>query len=359
MAISKAETLPQEIIIDILSLLPTKFIGQFRCVSKQWCNFLSDPKFINAHLNLHSHKQEKKLIFISDSQALHILTFNPQSGADSISRNLHFQGLSNNWVRLVGSCNGLVLVVNDENIKFLINPITLKYHKIPTFDLAIPTSDSCSVYGLGYDFATDDFKVVTLSRYRRRIDSTFVDVYSLRMGVWRRLESLPHHRVVRMHASGVLVNGALHWLARKAPEFSYAILAFDLSDEKFLEVPTPTTLDNDNLLFNKFLALRGCLCMLYDTLENKIYIWMMREYRVEESWTKFRVGRMDLEHGLVPFCTISDDDIVVNVDRDKLTVYNMKEDQWRYMKVDGITSMFERTGTFTEESFFSYVWQGN
>ncbi|KAK4372527.1 hypothetical protein RND71_007911 [Anisodus tanguticus] len=43
-----------------------------------------------------------------------------------------------------------------------------------------------------------------------------------------------------------------------------------------------------------------------------------------------------------------DEDIVLNVDREKLTVYNMKEDQWRDMKVDGITAKFERTRTFTE-----------
>uniref|UniRef100_A0A0V0GM24 Putative ovule protein n=1 Tax=Solanum chacoense TaxID=4108 RepID=A0A0V0GM24_SOLCH len=63
---------------------------------------------------------------------------------------------------------------------------------------------------------------------------------------------------------------------------------------------------------------------------------MMREYRVEESWTRFRVARMN---GLVPFCAISDDDVVLNVDRDKyLTVYNVKEDHRRDMKADGITA---------------------
>lgn len=43
--------------------------------------------------------------------------------------------------------------------------------------------------------------------------------------------------------------------------------------------------------------------------------------------------------GLIPFCAISDDDVVLNVDRDKyLTVYNVKEDHRRDMKVDGITA---------------------
>lgn len=54
--------------------------------------------------------------------------------------------------------------------------------------------------------------------------------------------------------------------------------------------------------------------MLYNTLENKIIAWMIKEYGVEESWIGIRVGRMHLEHGLVPFSTINNDDVVVKVD---------------------------------------------
>ncbi|WMV10258.1 hypothetical protein MTR67_003643 [Solanum verrucosum] len=153
-------------------------------------------------------------------------------------------------------------------------------------------------YGFGYDFASDDYKVVNLSRYRKgNIDTTFVDVYSVRMGLWRRLESLPYDDVLseRGGASGVFVNGVLHWMAK-----------------------------------------------------SEIDAWVMKEYRVEESWTTFSIDRMDLENGLVPFCPISDDDVVLSVDRDRLTVYNIKEDQWRYMEVDRLTYMFERTGIFFE-----------
>ncbi|MCE3051725.1 hypothetical protein HAX54_050593 [Datura stramonium] len=68
---------------------------------------------------------------------------------------------------------------------------------IPTFHLALPHQSSYSLYGLGYDFATDDYKVVTLSRYQGgHVDTTFVDVYSAKVGLWRRLESLPYDDVL-------------------------------------------------------------------------------------------------------------------------------------------------------------------
>lgn len=85
MAMSKAKTLPEEIIFDILSLLPAKFIGQYRCVSKQWRNLLSDPQFIKAHHIIHAHKKEEKLIYISVSHAFHTITFRYYKGIFTIS----------------------------------------------------------------------------------------------------------------------------------------------------------------------------------------------------------------------------------------------------------------------------------
>ncbi|XP_016460643.1 F-box protein CPR1-like [Nicotiana tabacum] len=272
MAMSKAKTLPEEIVFDILSLLPAKFIGHYRCVSKQWRNLLSDPQFIKAHHIIHAHKKEEKLIYISVSHALHTITFN-QNGTDAISKKLNFPELPDNWLRVIGSCNGLVLVVNRQKIKYLFNPTTLKYHRIPKLHLALPAAGTCAMSGLGYDFATDDYKVVTLSRYigyEWTVDSTFIDVYSVRMGLWRRLECIPHdhiahHDLTHANGSGVLVNGALHWMARKAPMLQYSsiIVAFDLTSESFSEVPTPTVFGKGNLGWYNLVALRGCLlCIL-------------------------------------------------------------------------------------------------
>ncbi|OIT28093.1 PREDICTED: F-box/kelch-repeat protein At3g06240-like [Nicotiana attenuata] len=347
MAMTKAEILPQEIIIDILSRLPAKFIGQFRCVSKQWRHFLSDPQFIKFHFSIHN--KEEKLICISRSHSLNTITFT-HNITDGILRKLNFQQLSDNWVRIFGSCNGLVLVENEEKILFLINPTTLKYHKIPIFHFARQIPGSFSVSGLGYDFANDDYKVVTLSHYYYEhepdIRITFIDIYSVRKGLWRRLENLPYDLEDSLQTSGVLVNGALHWLVSKLFDDSFVVVAFDLSYETFLEMPTPTTIDNNNVVCYDLVAVRGCLCMFTDTEENRIDAWMMKEYGVEDSWTKFSITVPKSLYGFIPLCLISDDDVVL--DGEKLIVYNMKEEQWRDMKVDGVTAKFRSTRTFVE-----------
>ncbi|KAK4372523.1 hypothetical protein RND71_007907 [Anisodus tanguticus] len=133
--------------------------------------------------------------------------------------------------------------------------------------------------------------------------------------------------------NGVLVNGALHWLATEDSDYSPVIAAFDLSKEKFLEVPTPSTLYKGKHVMNNLVALRGCLSMSSDTKENRTF-WMMKDYGVEESWGKFEVKGPDLVE-LIPLCLMSEDDIVLDA-CGQLIVYNVRGDQWRDIMVDGI-----------------------
>uniref|UniRef100_M1DLF0 F-box/kelch-repeat protein n=1 Tax=Solanum tuberosum TaxID=4113 RepID=M1DLF0_SOLTU len=192
--------------------MPVKSVGQFHCVSKQWCSFLSDPEFIKTHLNFHSNKHEQfKLILISDvSQSLHSLHINPnpQNGIDAISTKLSFQG---KWKKIVGSCNGLVLELNEEDVTFSINPTTLEYRRISNSPLALPRCATSTAYALGF---------------------------------------------------GVFLDGALHWLAGKNYCSPSVIVVVDLTNEKFFEVPIPTITTNSLLRFYGILALRWCLCAL-------------------------------------------------------------------------------------------------
>ncbi|KAK4425817.1 hypothetical protein Salat_1775700 [Sesamum alatum] len=170
--------------------------------------------------------------------------------------------------------------------KFLVNPITLQMVKVPKSPLALKRKksfsmhglgyDSCSddykksfsMHGFGYDSCSDDYKVVTLSYYdthnEHRSDhvETFVDVYSVKMGVWKRVESSPYdHAVLQLSpwewdhftrklsqqvmfnktlSPGAFVNGAIHWLAgSRKPSSPSVIAAFNLTNEVFDEIPVP------------------------------------------------------------------------------------------------------------------------
>uniref|UniRef100_M1DWG4 F-box family protein n=1 Tax=Solanum tuberosum TaxID=4113 RepID=M1DWG4_SOLTU len=326
--------LPDEMIEEIVSWMSVKSVGQLHCVSKQWCSFLSYPKFIKAYLNYQSNKHEKfKHILISDvSQSLHSshINPNPQNGIDTISIELSFQG---KWKKIVGSCNGLVLVLNKEDVAFLINPTTLEYRRIPNSPLALPKRGTSTAGVLEGDLLC-----------------TFVDVYSARMGFWRILESISHNGAIPIHGFGVFLNGVLHLLVGKYYCSPSVIVSVNLTDEKFFEVPIPTITTTSLLRFYGIVALKGCLCVLGDRRnENEIDVWMMKEYGVVESWTKFSVVRNTFPFCPTPVCLMSDDDIILSAPgKAKLIIYNKKKEQQREMNVDGKTSKCIRIRTFME-----------
>ncbi|XP_019253542.1 PREDICTED: F-box/kelch-repeat protein At3g06240-like [Nicotiana attenuata] len=187
------------------------------------------------------------------------------------------------------------------------------------------------MYGFGYDVVNDDYKVVALSYYdidEPDIVDTFVDIYSLRKGLWKRLGSSPYDHSLTDPASGVLVNGALHWFVSKTSNHPCVLVAFDLSDETFLELPVPPT--DYNYSFFELVALRGRLCMF--TKSNTITICLMENYNM--SWTVLRLTVPSLHDSLcTPLCSMTDDDFVMEVD-EKLVVYNMKEDDLWDLGVD-------------------------
>ncbi|KAK6803764.1 hypothetical protein RDI58_001548 [Solanum bulbocastanum] len=163
------------------------------------------------------------------------------------------------------------------------------------------------MHGLGYDVVSDDFKVVALSEGKR---ITCVYMYSVRKGLWEKLENSPYDHSLSDLASGVLVNGALHWLACTTFEYSTAIAAFDLSADKFLEI--------------------------------------MKEYGVKEFWTKFEIIEPSLDDSLSTLlCSITDDDDVLLEVDEEWVVYNLKEN-WRKDQLIDVNPVTYEALTFVD-----------
>ncbi|KAL0348691.1 UNVERIFIED_CONTAM: F-box protein DOR [Sesamum angustifolium] len=124
----EAGDLPQEILIDIFSRLPPKSVGKCRCLAKLWRKLLSTPQFIKSHLTRKTHQEN--LILITPSHSVHLIS---NIKDDAISRKLELPG---DWTELVGSCDGLIFLVNEDYEKFLVNPITLQQITVPNSPLA-------------------------------------------------------------------------------------------------------------------------------------------------------------------------------------------------------------------------------
>ncbi|CAI9118801.1 OLC1v1020414C1 [Oldenlandia corymbosa var. corymbosa] len=361
-----APSIPNDLIVDILVRLPAKSVGRFRCVSKPWRSLLSSFRFIRAHTDFHLLYDLDEKIVLSASRnsvhspdSLHILTFftnesERSSSIDGISKEVSFPLLHPNdqFVVVKGSCHGLVLLMNPDSYSIcLANPVTLEVVKIP--DFCSPLDFDGISYGLGYDNTTDDYKVMALSYYRKRVTSddsiaeTFVNVYSTKSRAWRKLAISPFDHAELHGKHGVFVNGFIHWLAceyktKMAPFRNQrsVIAAFDLAREEFQKLPPPKSVEEHMFVVYKLTVLRGCLAMVTGLCDGVFEFWVMIDYGVQESWTKFSIiypEDVPMLRSLKVVYVLSDStEVVLTIESEKFAAYNLSNGVWRVMEFDGI-----------------------
>ncbi|OMO98331.1 hypothetical protein COLO4_13989 [Corchorus olitorius] len=228
-----------------------------------------------------------------------------------------------NWVDIIGSCNGLVCIAPDEDTLFLFNPSTRESKRIPDPPSGL-ARDGLSVYGFGFDFGNDDYKVVKLG-------CGAVCVYSLRTDSWGKVENFPFDDNV--YESGVLLNGNIHWMASRGEGANYecVVAAFSLEKEVFCDMPAPETVDASV----EFVVgvLNGCLCVLHSRNQMHNDFWVMTKYGVGESWTKLTLSISYI--CMKPLCLAQNGEALLEVDG-KLLLYNLEDDSYKYLVIHGI-----------------------
>ncbi|XP_059637792.1 F-box/kelch-repeat protein At3g23880-like [Cornus florida] len=289
--------LPQPLVFEILSKLPVKSLLRFKCVSKSWRSLISDPYFIKIHLNQSSSIQtHRNIVFISNPFRPYGLYTARRDDNNIVVEKIDYLFKSNprcqiRGCHIIGSCNGLTCF----QVEFLLNCIDLKLNayvvnlstrellQIPDFDYF--PGNIVGVSGFGYDHCHDDYKVV-------KIDDNQIFVYSMRSGCWRKVEDFSNKFDFRvLENDGTQLNGAINWLRIKNPkdiihmwQRKFEIAAFSLVDEKVRMIPLPSTSVNTSFHNASQLGVfEGCLCIL-PCCDGEL--WVMKEYGVEQSWTR-------------------------------------------------------------------------
>lgn len=366
-------TVPQDILTDVLSRLPVKSLFRFKCVSHSWKALISSPHFALAHLNRTNANNPKHLepniILISTSYDLYFVNL----AADApIATKLDFrwpQQPEKNRVENVGACNGLYLVSISDSDYFVLNPSIRECKKLPRLPFVL-NGDVCE-YGLGYDSSRDEYKVVMLSFYEYEYESdyesesytarerTSVAVYSLKTNAWRRIQD--GHFMVVDAISGIYFNGCIHWLCRKAG--SFLIVAFDLTDEIFREVPSPASIVDEEITLYQVMIVGDCLGLVSTLHRSEKEVWMMKEYGVRESWTKILFN----PHGMYiwgmlglleedEFVLIIHENILQRFTKDKLVVYNTKKGTLKDIVICGTPAEFHVLCTYVENLVSPNQW---
>ncbi|XP_057810366.1 F-box/kelch-repeat protein At3g23880-like isoform X2 [Salvia miltiorrhiza] len=214
--------LPNEVIIEILTWLPVKSLLKFKCVCRSWRALISSQRFIKAHL--HNSK-------LAPNLAHDMLAFACRPGNfrqcsvnsmlyESVSQvsdlSYPFELVEN--YRVMGTCNGLLLVRLNYTEVILWNPSTRTCKKLPHFGVELAEDDLLGDFGLGYDKSKDDYKVVG-----------FFDTSS---------------------GCSAFANGKLYYFTKPEYGSDWEILSIDLEKEEYeiLQMPSNVKLDDDSCM---------------------------------------------------------------------------------------------------------------
>ncbi|MED6133394.1 hypothetical protein PIB30_027818 [Stylosanthes scabra] len=286
---------PTDVVFDILVKLPVKSLQRFRAACKPWDELISsDRKFAMAQLRqasatrsdyhhllvyVHSYPYEAVTSYVRDYSLTS--TFCTNDGGET-----YFQPNcpldEGDWLHFDGdTCHGLVLVTVDkfENSPVLWNPTTGKFRILPRIENY--PMDTCSVHtGLGYDPSTDSYKIVEVSHSG---GVSIAMVHTVGTDSWREIKNFP---IGEPMYSVKFVNDTLNWLVKRDifmgyPPNSGVIISLDLASEEFDEISPPVNVigDMDLASFKDWLCIMAHRFMTSD-------VWVMKEYRNVESWTK-------------------------------------------------------------------------
>lgn len=310
------ESLPREIAGDILSRLPVTSLVNVKFVCRSWRKLLQDSSLLVFMLFLRTTKKDPCLILHSVHPIKHYVADFPSD--DSTSNQLYVAEFSSDGDRIevvkkirvptlpefyvTASCNGLLCLCHSLHSTklFIYNPFTMDV-------LALPDSaqypNQQVVVGFGFSSMENDYKVVKIVYYSHRgsirpsggnLPQSSVEILSLRSLTWRILGEIPY-QIFGKRPSQVLVNGRLNWATWPIYRCSSArlIVSFDLSEEKFYEVPRPDCGSLDKFNHN-LVVLGGCLSASVYRKDGYFEIWVMKEYNVKESWINlYNIDIMD------------------------------------------------------------------
>ncbi|KAF5728859.1 putative F-box and associated interaction domains-containing protein [Tripterygium wilfordii] len=344
----------KDLITEIILRLPVKSLIRFKWVSKTWCSMIEDPDFIKLHLD-HSLKTGSNHYLMLKDRRLFTVDFDSLTTAVEMEHHPLYAGLGGE-TEAIGSSNGLVLLRNSEQNLALYNFSTRTYHRLPVEPLlkfGSESDDPGSVfYGFGYDSVNDDYKVlrIVLHLFQDAEDvfwtlKSEVDVYSLKSDSWRTVDdanfhtmwlSRPFHELFFHRSYGLLAGNALHWVAPGIPNF---IIGFGLGCEEFHMVPQP---DYESNGFEMDLSvLAGCLCALCHYNSSCVDVWMMKEYGVEDSWTKlFKIEQPDVYNWKPLAYSKKGEDVLLLKNEEKLVWYDLRRKRTRRVRITGAPATF-------------------
>ncbi|GLT51010.1 hypothetical protein SLA2020_244590 [Shorea laevis] len=345
--------LPPEIVLEILSRLPIASLIQFKTTSNGGYDLVADPRLPSMFRNRLSDSDPCLILFDYNfllSWALQ-LYFVDSEGCSRRVRKIEppqHSGID----KLVGSCNGLLClsfpIIDGSSVShrlLIYNPFVGDAVRVPPANRFLNQSES---FGFGFHPRTGEFKVVRIVCYENDTDDeSMVQVFTVGTTEWRNKGAPPPQLTDEIGPPEALVEGSLHWVTdvgMGGVGLICGIISFELADEVFEEIPHPPCqrfVSRDYSLS----VLNGCLSAagLVDTLHCDI--WVMKQYRVKESWVKqfsflpYFLGGWPRFFTVI--CALKNGEILLLYNSSSLVSYDPVENRFKTLQISGLPNRFQ------------------
>ncbi|KAM5586648.1 hypothetical protein ABKV19_005536 [Rosa sericea] len=240
--------------------------------------------------------------------------------------------VNNQWIQMLGSCNGLVCIMPQPETFFVFNPSTRESMRVPDCPMSShadpPEEVGYDVHGFGYAPSVKDYMFVKIYKGRS------VLIFSLKNKSWKSVQDFPYKHL--LNDPGTPLNGAVHWLCMGLDHLP-VIAALDLAEEKFSGLSPPESIVDSNSYTPG--VLRDCLCLLHHNDHNRQRIfWIMKEYGVKESWTKILIAEPFFS--LQPLCYWKNTKILVARNRREILLFNPRDGTCKNLLANGLQVPF-------------------
>ncbi|KAL5070168.1 hypothetical protein RYX36_021055 [Vicia faba] len=285
--------LPEELIGEILLRLPVRSLVQFKCVCKSWKILISGSHFIKSHVRISTSDPtitNQQLVFSFRKQPWEIVSYPLKPLFQDPSNPVKpgtFTYSEESFHRIIGSCNGLLCLLDTFPPRccvVLCNP-SLRFISKNSSE---PISKDWFMmnYGFGYDQVNDKYKVLLVVRCKKPDYQILTKIYTFGQDdYWKTIPNYPYDDPLLI---GKFVSGTLNWIV----SHENTIISFDIQKETYMKMLLPQN-DSDNNVckFQELSVLSDCLCVseYFDSQHFHLVLWMMKEYGVVESFTKFMV----------------------------------------------------------------------
>ncbi|KAL0359263.1 UNVERIFIED_CONTAM: F-box protein [Sesamum angustifolium] len=215
-----------DVLMEILLLLPAKSLVRFKAVSKHWHSLISTSSFSHLHTLRHCKPQPSFLLRAAPSLFFY---FNP-----TIKKFLQFH-LNFAHPKILQSCHGLLLLECGSSLSvnrdyYVYNPTTGESRKL------LLEKESLLGLQLAFDPSkSPHYKVICVSNTSYSIHFCEIQVYDSGSRTWKRLEEVFTSSEFRKFDQGVYWNNGIYWIASGGQ-----ILRFDI--EKCIFESSPATM---------------------------------------------------------------------------------------------------------------------